>query len=145
MKVLLLTGGNSSERKISLLSAMQVKKALIENGHKVKVYDLKNGYSPIKKLSKSFDVLFPVLYGEEGEGGVLHKFISKIEKPIVGTRNYKEMQKAWYKIPFKKFCDKNKIFTPDWKIVKSERDVLKFGFPSVLKTSSGGSSKEVVI
>ena len=145
MRILILTGGNSSERKISFLSARNVKKALIENGHKVKIYDLKNGYLPIKKLSEKFDVLFPVLHGEEGEGGILHKFISKIDKPIVGTRNYKDMQKAWYKIPFKKFCDKNKIKTAKWKIIKNDNDVISFGFPSVLKTSSGGSSREVVI
>ncbi len=145
MKILILTGGNSSERKISFLSAQNVKRALIENGHKVKLYDLKNGYPPIKKLAKDYDILFPVLHGEEGEGGILHKFISKIDKPIVGTRNYKDMQKAWYKIPFKKFCDKNKIKTAKWKIVRNKEDVISLGFPSVLKTSSGGSSREVVI
>mgnify|MGYP001583318217 CR=1 FL=1 len=145
MKILILTGGNSSERKISFMSARNVKKALIKNGHKVKLYDLKHGYEPIKKLSKDFDILFPVLHGEEGEGGILHKFISTIDKPVVGTRNYKEMQKAWYKISFKKFCDENKIKTPRWKEVKSIKDVISFGFPSVLKTSSGGSSREVVI
>lgn len=145
MRILILTGGNSSERKISFLSARNVKKALLENNHKVKIYDLKNGYLPIKKLSEKFDVFFPVLHGEEGEGGILHKFLSTLDKPIVGTRNYKDMQKAWYKIPFKKFCDENKIKTAKWKIVKNDNDVISFGFPSVLKTSSGGSSREVVI
>ncbi len=145
MRVLLITGGNSSERRISFMSAGNVKSALEENGHKVKLYDLKNGYETLKSLSKKFDVLFPVLHGEEGEGGKLHKFLSILGKPVVGTKNYKAIQNAWYKIPFKKFCDENKIFTPDWKIVKSKKDVLKFGFPAVLKTSSGGSSREVFI
>lgn len=145
MKILILTGGNSSERTISFMSAKNVKNALGKNGHKVKTYDLKNGYEPIKKISKDFDIIFPVLHGEEGEGGKLHKFISRIDKPIVGTRNYKHMQKAWYKIPFKTFCDKNKIKTARWKVIESNKDVISFGFPCVLKTSSGGSSKEVVI
>ncbi|KKP81222.1 MAG: hypothetical protein UR81_C0004G0024 [Candidatus Levybacteria bacterium GW2011_GWB1_35_5] len=35
MRVLIITGGNSSERTVSLNSARNVKKALIENGHKV--------------------------------------------------------------------------------------------------------------
>lgn len=145
MNILLLTGGNSSERKISLLSAAQVKKALIENGHKVKIYDLKNGYLPIKDLSKKYDVLFPVLHGEEGEGGKLHKYLSGLKKPIVGSKNYKGFQKAWYKISFKKYCDKNNLLTPKWKIVKTSKDVTSFGFPCVVKTSSGGSSREVYI
>ncbi len=145
MKILILTGGNSSERKISFMSAKNVKNALLKNGHNVKIYDLKNGYENIKYLAKGYDILFPVLHGEEGEGGKLHKYISKIKKPIVGGRNYKEFKKAWYKISFKRFCDKNKIITSPWKIVKNDKDVLNFGFPSVLKTSSGGSSKEVII
>ncbi len=145
MNILLLTGGNSSERKISLLSAMQVKKALLENGHRVRVYDLKNGYPGIKNLAKGYDVLFPVLHGEEGEGGKLHKYLAKLKKPIVGSKNYKGFKAGWYKIPFKKYCDRNNLPTPGWKPVKNPKDVINFGFPCVVKTSSGGSSREVFI
>lgn len=145
MRVLIITGGNSSERTVSLNSAKNVEQALIKNGHQVLLYDLKKGYEPIIKLSKDFDVLFPVLHGEEGEGGKLHKFLAGLNKPIVGTRNYKGLEKAWYKIPFKKFCDENNIKTSPWKIVKNKQDILNFGFPCVLKISNGGSSREVVI
>ena len=145
MKVLLITGGNSSERTVSLKSAKQVKNALIQNGHKVKLFDLKKGYEEIKKISKDFDILFPVLHGEEGEGGKLHKFLSQIKKPLVGTRNYKGLQNGWYKIPFKKYCDNNGIKTPKWKVIKTKKHILKFGIPCVLKASNGGSSKEVAV
>ena len=145
MNILLLTGGNSSERSVSLTSARNVKNVLLQNGHKVKLYDLKNGYKTIIALSKDFDVLFPVLHGEEGEGGKLHKYLSKLKKPVVGSRNYKGFQKAWYKIPFKKYCNKNNISTPRWKLIKKIDDVIGFGFPCVIKTSSGGSSREVFI
>lgn len=145
MKVLILTGGNSSERKISFLSARNVKIALKENGHRVDIYDLRKGYGSIRNFSKNYDILFPVLHGEEGEGGQLHKFLSKINKPIVGTRNYKGMEKAWYKIPFKKWCDKEGILTSPWKTIMNMRGVLSFGFPCVLKASNGGSSREVMM
>lgn len=145
MDVLIITGGNSSERTVSLNSSKQVKKALLENGHNVKFYDLKKGYKGILKVSLDFDVLFPVLHGQEGEGGKLHQFLSKIKKPIVGTRNYKGLEGGWYKIPFKKYCDKNGIKTPKWKIIKNKKDILSFGIPCVLKASNGGSSKEVFI
>ncbi|MEK9207005.1 MAG: ATP-grasp domain-containing protein [Patescibacteria group bacterium] len=145
MKVLLITGGNSSEREVSLTSAKNVRSALEENGHVVKLYDLTGGYKPIIELAKQYDILFPVLHGEEGEGGILHEFLSKINKPIVGTRNYKGLRQAWYKIPFKHFCDKNGIKTSPWKIVKTKQDVLDFGLPCVLKASNGGSSREVII
>ncbi len=145
MKILLITGGDSSERTVSLKSAKNVKEALEENGHTVKLYDLLSGYDSIQSLADQYDALFPVLHGEEGEGGKLHKFLSKINKPIVGTRNYKALELAWPKIPFKKYCDENNIPTPKWKIVKSKEDIRNFGFPCVLKTSNGGSSKEVAI
>lgn len=145
MKVLLITGGDSSEREVSLKSAANVEQALEENGHDVLLYDLSKGYEPIIKLAEQYDVLFPVLHGEEGEGGLLHEFLSKINKPIVGTRNYKGLQQAWYKIPFKKFCDENGIKTSPWEIVKNKKEIIKFGLPCVLKASNGGSSKEVII
>ena len=145
MKVLLITGGDSSERAVSLRSARNVRKALIENGHKVKLYDLRNDYNKLKETALQFDVLFPVLHGEEGEGGKLHEFLSKIDKPIAGTRNYKGLQQAWYKISFKKYCDENRIPTSPWKIVKNKQECLKFGFPSVLKNTNGGSAQDVII
>lgn len=144
MKILLISGGISSERRISLMSANQVKKALGVEGHLVKIFDLKKGYQQLKKISKSFNVIFPVIHGEEGEGGDLQKFLSTQGIPFVGG-SWKGYKKAWYKIPFKKFADKNKIPTSTWKKVKSKEDIIKFGFPSVLKSSSGGSSREVVI
>ena len=69
MRVLLITGGDSSEREVSLKSATNVKQTLKENGHGVLLYDLRNGYEPIIELAEQYDVLFPVLHGAEGEGG----------------------------------------------------------------------------
>ena len=68
----------------------------------------------------------------------------EIKIPFVGG-DHKGFKQGWYKIPFKKWANKNNILTSDWKIIKSKEDILKFTFPSVLKSTSGGSSKEVVI
>jgi len=144
MKILVITGGTSSERKISLISAKAVKKALEENGHLVKLFDFKKGYPNLKKVIPDFDVIFPVIHGEEGEGGELQKFLSKSKKPYVGG-DWKGFKKGWYKIPFKKFCLENKITTSPWEKVTKKEDIIKFGFPCVLKSSTGGSSKEVSI
>lgn len=145
MKVLIITGGMSSEREISFISAKAVKKALEKNNYSAKLFDLKNGYEKLGETSKNFDVLFPVVHGEEGEGGKLHKFLSKLNKQIVGCANYSALEKSWYKIPFKEFCERIQIKTAEWKTIWEEKDVVKFGFPCVLKSSSGGSSKEVFI
>ncbi len=144
MKVLLITGGTSSERRISLMSAKQVALALKEVGYKIKVFDLKKGRSKLRKLAKNVDIIFPVIHGEEGEGGKLQEYLTKLRKPFVGG-DPKGFKQGWYKIPFKKWCDKNNIPTATWKTVKNKNDILGFGFPSVLKSSSGGSSREVAI
>ncbi len=144
MNILLITGGVSSERKISLISGRSVKKGLEEAGHKIRLYDLRKGYAPLKKLAKKFDIIFPIIHGEEGEGGRLNQFLKTLKKPFVGGDPV-GLKKGWYKIPFKAWCDKNKIATSDWREVRNIQDLQEFGFPSVLKSSSGGSSREVVI
>ncbi|MBI2195879.1 MAG: ATP-grasp domain-containing protein [Candidatus Levybacteria bacterium] len=145
MRVLIVTGGDSPERKISFLSAGNVRGALEKKGHKVKFFDLRKGLEILENELEKHDIVFPVLHGEEGEGGDLHKFLSAFKTPIVGSRNWQAFKKAWYKIPFKKFCDKNNIKTAAWKKIKKKEDLLKFPMPFVLKASVGGSSKEVVI
>ncbi len=144
MKILIITGGTTSERQISLLSAKQVQKTLEKEKHRVSLFDLKKGYSALKKLLPEFDICFPVLHGEEGEGGKLQGFLKENKARYVGG-DPKGFQEGWFKISFKKFCDKNKITTSPWKVVKNLSEIKSFGFPAVLKSSSGGSSKEVII
>ena len=143
MRVLIITGGTSSERRISFLSARAVKKGLEEAGYKVELFDFKKKRD-LKNIVKKFDVIFPVLHGEEGEGGTLQKSLAKLKKPYVGG-DPKGFKQGWYKIPFKKFCKNKNILTPPWKRVRNQDDIIRFGFPAVLKSSSGGSSREVVI
>lgn len=143
-KILIITGGTSSERRISTMSSRGVKKALESLQYKVKLFDLKKGLTELKKVATKFDVIFSVLHGEEGEGGDLQKFLSTLGKPFVGG-DWKGYKKGWYKISFKKFCEENKILTSPWKKAKNKNDIIKFGFPNVLKSTNGGSSREVVI
>ncbi|MDD5147238.1 MAG: ATP-grasp domain-containing protein [Candidatus Daviesbacteria bacterium] len=143
MRVLIITGGTTSERRISLMSAKCVKAGLEESNHEVKLFDLKKeGIS--KNLVKDFDVVFPVLHGEEGEGGGLQKQLSTLGIRFIGGSPI-GFQQGWYKISFKEFCDREHILTSPWKKIKNQSDIVKFGFPCVLKSSSGGSSREVVI
>jgi D-alanine-D-alanine ligase len=144
MRILIVSGGSSSERKISLISAKAVKKALEKNNHQVEIFDLKLGYYALKKMLPNFEIVFPVLHGEEGEGGDLQQFLALQKISYVGgdSKGFKE---GWPKISFKEFCDKNRVVTPKWEVIKSENEVIKFGFPCVLKASNGGSSKEVFL
>ena len=139
MKILIITGGSSSERKISLISAGMVKGALHANGHSVTVFDFKGGYAKLKRVLPQFDIAFPVMHGKEGEDGTLYQFLRSMEKPFVGSDS-KGARIAFDKILFKKHCEKKDIPTADWKIIKNASGIIRFGFPCVLKAANGGSS-----
>lgn len=143
MKVLIITGGTSSERKISLISATAVKNALLKSGHKVTFFDFKKGVSELKLILKNFDVVFPVMHGQEGEDGTLYRFLKKNKIPYVGSEP-KGANIAFDKILFKKYCEEHAIPTAKWKVVRKSEDISKFGFPCILKGAYGGSSHEVV-
>lgn len=144
MRILIISGGDDSERRISLMSAKQVKKALESTGNEVKIFDLRDGQAKLRSEAVNFDVLFPVLHGEQGESGQLQKFLKTLKTPFVGQDLNLEMSE-WYKIPFKKWCNQNQILTADWTEIKTKSDILKFGLPAVLKSSAGGSSREVAV
>lgn len=144
MNILIVTGGTTSERKISLVSANSCRKALELKGHKVTLFDLKKGVANLRKIVSNFDVIFPIIHGRQGEDGSLYNLLRKFGKPFIGN-DCLGTKKAFNKITFKKFCDKNKLPTAKWTQIKCHHDILNFGAPSVLKAANGGSSREVLI
>lgn len=144
MNILIITGGSSSERKISLLSAEGVKSALLANGHRVTIFDFERGYTELKDIQKECDLVFPVMHGKEGEDGTLYKFLKTSKKPYVGSEP-RGAKVAFNKILFKKYCNVKGILTAPWKVVKTKQDIIKFGLPCVLKATYGGSSHEVIL
>jgi D-alanine-D-alanine ligase len=70
--VLVLMGGWSSEREVSLVSGKNVAEALIEGGYDVRTHDLKRDIPAfIKALTPPPDVLFNALHGRFGEDGTV--------------------------------------------------------------------------
>ncbi len=144
MKILIITGGSSSERKISLISARAVKDALETNDHDVALFDFKKGLAAMKTMFSRFDIVFPVMHGKEGEDGALYKFLRSSGKPYVGSHP-EGAKVAFDKILFKRYCEGKRIPTARWKIIKTKKDIVRFGFPCVLKSAYGGSSHEVAL
>ncbi len=144
MKVLIITGGSSSERKISLISANEVKGALLKNGHKVKIFDFKKGLPELKSILGNFDMAFPVMHGHEGEDGTLYRFLKTNKIPYIGS-DPKGAKIAFDKILFKKYCGEHNIPTAKWNVVRNVNEISKFGFPCILKGAYGGSSHEVIL
>ena len=72
-KILVVLGGNSKEREISIKTGKACIAALNRLGYKVEKFDPKiNSFFDINK-SKS-DIIFNALHGEEGEDGYAQSF-----------------------------------------------------------------------
>ena len=84
MKVLLLKGGTSTEREISLLSGEGVANGLCEAGFEVQEVDTgKDGY--LHEIADSeCDVVFICLHGKNGEDGTVQGLCELMGKPYVG-------------------------------------------------------------
>lgn len=78
--ILVLSGGISSEREVSLRTGAAVAKALQSKGHNVTVHDLKDGLEGVG----SYDVIFPALHGKGGEDGTIQAELDTLGIPYVG-------------------------------------------------------------
>ena len=72
-KVLVVLGGNSKERSVSLKTGKACFDAIKKLGYKVKTFDPKfNSFLQIKR--KETDIIFNALHGKEGEDGYAQSF-----------------------------------------------------------------------
>lgn len=81
-KVLVMTGGFSAEREVSLVSGQGVVEALKEKGYDVVSHDLKNIPEFIRVLQKEKpDAVFNALHGNWGEDGEIQGFLDMLQVP----------------------------------------------------------------
>lgn len=82
--VVVLAGGLSHEREVSLKSGRRVATALRDAGHEVIESDVNADL--VKLLTEHRDVVvFPLLHGETGEDGSLREVLDLLTVPFVGT------------------------------------------------------------
>ena len=150
-KILILSGGISKERLISLDTGNQVAKELKKNGYKLKISEPdKLLSSHIKKFKP--DVIFNALHGQFGEDGYIQSILEKFKIPYTHS-GVLASSIAMDKEISKKIFIKNKINTPkffiynfDYKsseLIKKIKSKLKF--PVVIKPLNEGSSVNVFI
>ncbi len=84
MKVLVLGGGDSPERNVSLRSAKAVANAARAAGLKVSEADPKDGLQILEGLSKDTAV-FPILHGTGGEDGSLQAELERRNLAFLGS------------------------------------------------------------
>jgi D-alanine-D-alanine ligase len=82
MKILVLGGGNSPERAVSLRSAKAVAKAAVKAGFEVSEADPALRLKILDSLSDT--IVFPILHGEGGEDGELQAELEKRNLPFLG-------------------------------------------------------------
>lgn len=82
-RVVVLTGGTSSEREVSLMSGSGVAKALAAAGFDVETFDPAS--DPIEKLAHGgFERAFIALHGGAGENGTIQGLLNYLGLPYTG-------------------------------------------------------------
>ena len=150
--VLVVLGGTSGERAVSLESGRACIKALKKKVYKVSSFDPKiKNFNLIDK--KKTDVIFNALHGRDGEDGIAQSYFEYLSIPYTHSGVISSFN-AMNKILSKKIFIKNKIKTPKFfslkKNTKSEliRKFIKnkkFRYPIVLKPVNEGSSLGVEV
>ena len=150
-KVLILSGGISKERLISLDTGNQVFKELKKNGYRVKISEPDNNLEKNIKIFKP-NVIFNALHGQFGEDGYIQTILDKFKIPYTHS-GVIASSIAMDKEISKKLFIKNKIKTPkfftySYDITKSNliKKINKnLSFPVVIKPLNEGSSVNVYI
>ena len=150
-KILIISGGISKERIISLDTGKQVAKELIKYGHPVKIAEpdtsLINTINSFKP-----NIIFNALHGQFGEDGYIQTIlettgIAYTHSGVISSAIAMDKELS------KKIFIKNKILTPKYFIYSFDRPKLKLissiekkiKFPVVIKPINEGSSVNVYI
>ena len=150
-KILIISGGISKERVISLDTGKQVAKELRKNGYIVKISEPN---FQIYNVIKSFkpNVIFNALHGQFGEDGYIQSILETTNIPYTHSGVISSAL-AMDKEMSKKIFLKNNILTPKYIMYyfnRSKTNLIKLinkklKFPVVIKPINEGSSVNVFI
>ena len=152
-RILLIQGGVSSEREVSLKSGKACLNAIKQLKYKVTIFDpAKKHLSKIKQYKNKIDLIFNALHGKDGEDGIAQSYFEYFKIPYTHSGVISSMN-AMDKIISKKIFRRNNLLTPNYISINSidykkilKKNVLKnLNFPMVVKPSNEGSSIGVEI
>lgn len=142
MRVLLIAGGWSSERDVSLHGAQGIGKALHELGHEVTLFDPQYSLDGLLEAAAVHDFAFLNLHGSPGEDGLVQALLDSVGCPYQGTGpagSFLALNKAAAKAVFRRHA----IPTPDWVFVPARPAqgwTPGLAYPLFVKSNTGGSS-----
>lgn len=150
MQIVVLSGGESAEREISLQSGETVAKVLAARGHQVKQVD--PSQVDLEHYDWSgCDVVFIALHGTYGEDGTIQSTLDRLGIPYSGC------DAATSKLAFSKSASKERfiqhnVSTPSYVLIhesdnaqRIEQHARTMGYPLVVKPDAQGSSLGVSI
>jgi len=151
MDVLILAGGLSHERDVSIRSGRRVAEALRDKGVKVEIRDVDSALIPALRALPDDAVVWPLLHGASGEDGSLQDVLEMAGVAYVGT-DPRSARVAWSKPVCKTVAARAGIATPDYVTLPQslfrelgadhvlDAVVAKLGLPVVVKPARGGSA-----
>ena len=150
-KILIISGGISKERTISLDTGRQVAKELLKYGYIVKITEPNFKLSEVIKSFKP-NIIFNALHGQYGEDGYIQTILESAKIPYTHSGVISSAL-AMDKELSKKIFIKNKILTPKYFLYefnKTKSALInliekKLKFPVVIKPINEGSSVNVFI
>lgn len=140
--VVVLAGGISHERDVSLRSGRRVADALVEAGHRVELRDPDAGLLPFLTRERP-DVVFPALHGSSGEDGSLLDLLRALGVPAVGSTG-SSARRAWSKPVASSLVAEAGIAVPE-SIVLSHEAFRELGAASVLRVVRGALEGDLVV
>jgi len=150
LDVLVLMGGPSEEREISLLSGKAVAEALAQRGHRVRTADITPTDTSALEGDHP-DVVFIAMHGEFGEDGQVQQLCEDRQLAYVGS-SPRACERAMDKAAAKQVYRRIGLATPDWVVVEQydKPDTVaeligRIGLPCVVKPVLGGSSQDVFL
>ena len=150
-KILIISGGISKERVISLDTGRQVKKELFKNGYNVKIAEPDFKLLKVIKLFRP-NIIFNGLHGQFGEDGYIQTILESTNIPYTHSGVISSAI-AMDKELSKRVFIENNILTPKYILYsynKSKANLIKIieknlKFPVVIKPLNEGSSVNVFI
>ena len=153
--VLVLAGGISHERDVSLRFGRRVADSLAEHGLTVELRDPDASLLSYLRTNRP-DVVWPALHGASGEDGALRGLLDFIGVPYVGSRA-EASRLAWDKPTAKTIVGRVGVSTP--RSITLPRDAFRelgansileeiqdeFSGPLVVKPAQGGSAQGVTM
>ena len=150
-KILIISGGISKERAISLETGLQVARELKKNNFEIKICEPNFEIINIIKKFKP-KIIFNALHGQFGEDGYIQTILETFHIPYTHSGVFASA-KAMDKEISKKIFLKNRILTPKYikySFDKKKSEIInlvkkKLKFPVVVKPINEGSSVNVFI